>query len=354
MLLAAFTADVVFCLFFVICLQNWIIPVVVNVICLFLAVCAFAENKILLSSNWYKNLFVDFEHERYPDNVWYRKHDERNFDLINLGSNSSKYAFDYSDLDIKAMNWAPGSQTLIDDFKLVKNYHSILKAGGVVLISIMPFTSINKKTGFMDSFKYCKSLDSTFIEEKYRRKCYLYARLPILFGKAAGKAFVKILLGKDKFPSAQNTVGSNPMSGTELEADAKRWIDGWKKQFGISDLSAPLTQENQKGREVRIEVMRNLIDFCTERGYKPIYVIAPVTEYLSRYFTKEFKQVYIYDFLKQVDRDIPLLDYSENTELKDKDLYFNSYFFNMRGAKSFTRIVTGDIMKGKLCNFYLS
>lgn len=343
--LGVLAADVVCCLFFAFGFRNWIVPIAANALCVFLAGCALAVNKVLLSSNWYKSLFVDFEHERYPDNVWYRKHDERNFDLINLGSNSSKYAFDYSELGVKAMNFAPGSQTLIDDFRLVQNYHSILKLGGVVLISIMPFTSINKKTGFIDSFKYCKSLDSALIDEKYRRKCYLYARFPILFGKTAARALVKKLMGKDRIPLAVNKTQNNPMSETELEADARQWITGWKKQFAISDMSAPLTQENQRGREVRIGVMRNLIDFCTERGYKPVYVIPPMTEYLDSYFTGEVKQIYIYDFLTQVNRNIPLFDYSHSQDLMDKDLYFNSFFMNERGARCFTSIVTGDIMK---------
>ena len=239
------------------------------------------------------------------------------------------------------MNWAPGSQTLIDDFKLLKNYHSILKTGGIVIISIMPFTSINKETGFMDTFKYYKTLDViTSIDKMYWRKCYFFSHFPILFGKPAIKAFVKVMLGKDKKRIEPNKVQNNPMCDAELEADAKRWVDGWKKQFKITDLSAPLTEDNQKGREIRIEIMRNLIDFCTERGYKPVYVITPVTEYLSKFFTRDFKRIYIYEYLKQVNRNIALLDYSEIEELKDKDLY---YFFNERGAKLFTERLLLDL-----------
>ena len=340
--LMAFLLDVVFCSCFILLLKNWTIPVVVNAVGFFCLVCILVVNKILVKSNWYKNLFADFEHERYPDNIWYRKHDERNFDLINLGSNCAKYAFDYSESNIKAMNWASGSQTLIDDFKLVKNFHSILKDGGTVLITIMPFTSINKKVGFMDSFKFCGTLDSTLIDEKYKRKCFLFRRFPVLFGKTAIKAFLKVILGKDKrIITDLWKSDKNPMTEEELKNDAKRWIDGWKKQFNISDLSAPLTLENQTGRVVRIKVMQNLIDFCNERGYKCVYVIPPVTKYLDEYFTDEFKENYIYDYLKQVNRSIPLLDFSNDNELMDKDLYFNTYFLNRKGAKMFT----GQVIK---------
>lgn len=343
--LAAFLLDVLFCLAFIILLKNWILPVVVNCLAFLGLSLLFVMNKVLLKSNWYKNLFVDFNHERYPDNVWYRKHDERNYDLVNLGSNCSKYAFDYSDCDIKAMNWAPGSQTLIDDFKLVKNFHSILKDGGIVLITIMPFTSINKKVGFMDVFKYCYSLDSTLIDKKYITKCLIMKKYPILFGKTAIKALIKILIKRDYFYSNEHwKMQNNPLSDEQLKEDAANWINNWKKQFNINDLSAPLTEENQVGRQIRIKIMRNLIDFCIQRGYRPIYVIPPSTKYLTNYFTDNFKKIYIYDFLKSVERDIPTFDYLSNCEeFSDYNLYFNSYFFNQRGAKKFTMDIINKI-----------
>ena len=58
---------------------------------------------ILKKTNWYKNLFVD---DIYPGNIWYREHSKRNFDLVTLGSSGAKWAFDFSDSGIKAMNWA--------------------------------------------------------------------------------------------------------------------------------------------------------------------------------------------------------------------------------------------------------
>ena len=93
----------------------------------------------------------------------------------------------------------------------------------------------------------------------------------------------------------------------------------------------------------RIDVMQKLIDFCTERNYKPVYIIPPTTEYLAEYFTDDFQRIYIYDFLKQVNRNIPIFDYSQSKELMNKDFYFNSYFLNKHGAKVFTQKVIKDL-----------
>lgn len=305
---------------------------------------------LLYRTNWYKSMFRDLNHETYPDNVWYRKHDERNYDLVNLGSSGGKWAFDYADLNIKAMNWAQQPQTLLEDYNLLRHFHSILKQGGYVLITIMPFTGLNKKTGLMDAMKYVKfDIQGEPIQPYMFKQAQRYANYPILFKKQAIKALIKYFLGRDKkFGERPETqLDLNPMSKEELEMDAKKWIDGWKRQFGISDFDSPLTKENEEGRAYRIKLMQTLIDFCTERGYKPVYIIPPVTEHLAKYYTPKFEETYIYGYLKEVNRDVLTLDYSKDKEFRfNDDLFFNSFFLNKKGRKLFTRRVLKDL---KIC-----
>ena len=301
---------------------------------------------ILKKTQWYRNMLVDPDHNIYPDNTWYRTHDERNFDIVNLGSSGGKWAFDYSDLDIKAMNWAQQPQTLLEDYNLLRHYHSILRKGGYVLITIMPFSGLNKETGLMDAFKYVNlDCQGEPIQPFLYKEACRYARYPILFKKQAAKALIKYILGKERKSDkyAHTKVTHNPMSSTQLEEDAKLWIDGWKRQFGIDDFEAPLTPKNMSGREYRVKLMRQLVDFCAERGYKPVYVIPPVTKHLGKYFTSKFQKLYIYDFLQQVDRDVQTLDYSKDVELMEDDLYFNSFFLNARGRKLLTAKVLDDL-----------
>lgn len=303
-------------------------------------------SKPIYATEWYKGFFVGADGETYPDNNWYRKHEERNFDLINLGSSGGKWAFDYSGFNIKAMNWAQQPQTLLEDFNLLRNYHSILKKGGIVLIAIMPFTGLNKTTGFRDAMKYLKIDAHEPIQPVEIKRARLYTQYPILMGRPAIKALIKHLLRKEKIASVEKKadVENNPMSKNQLEQDAKRWVEGWKQQFAIGDFEAPLTETNQKGRDYRIKLMRELIDFCTERTYKPVYVIPPVTKHLSQYYTPKFEETYIYGFLKSVDRSILLLDYSKDESLQKDDLYFNSFFLNKKGRKIFTERVLQDLI----------
>lgn len=305
-------------------------------------------SELLKKTQWYKDLFVDYEHKIYPGNEWYRSNESRNYDLVNLGSSSGKWAFDYDGISIKAMNWAQQPQTLLEDYNLLRHYHSILRKGGYVLITIMPFTGINKKTSVIDAFKYL-NLDQqgeVFEPFLYKKAC-LYRKFPILFGKPAIKALIKYFLKKETSKvdrqNALANVEKNSMDEKQLQDDAQKWIEGWKRQFNILDLEAPLTHENLEGRTYRIEVMREMIDFCIEREYLPVLVIPPVTQHLSRFYTPRFKELYIYDFLREVDRDIKILDYSNDEGLCDSSLYFNSFFLNIKGRKFFTKRVLSDL-----------
>lgn len=297
---------------------------------------------LLYKTNWYKNLFFD---DVYPGNYWYREHSERNFDLINLGSSGGKFAFDYNGFKVKGMNWAQQPQTLLEDYNELRNFHSILRKGGYVLIVIMPFTSLNKQTGVYDALKYLKIACHEPIECHLYDKATRYAQYPILMGKPAIKALARYLLGKDvpRNNNAFSMVEHNPMTIEQLEKNAKHFVDGWKQQFNIEEFDAPLTEENKKGRAYRIELMRTIIDFCTERSYRPVYIIPPVTYHLSKYYTDLFLETYIYSYLKEVNRNVVLLDYSKSKDLLNDDLYFNSFFLNKRGRELFTKKVLTDI-----------
>lgn len=303
-------------------------------------------NSILKRTQWYRNMFVDYDYQIYPGNVWYRKHDERNFDIVALGSSGAKWAFDFEGFGVKGMNWANSPQTLVEDYNLLRHYHSILHKGSFVIITIMPFSGLNKETGLMDAMKYVRlDYQGEAIQPHLYEQACRYAQRPILLGRPAVKALIRYILGRESVTErfAFAKVNKNPMTNEQLETNALGFITDWKKQFGISDFEEPLTPNNLEGRCFRINLMRQLIDFCIERGYKPVYVIPPVTEHLSKYYTPGFEELYVYGFLNQVERDIPLLDYSKESDLKKDELYFNSFFMNNVGRKNFTERVLSDL-----------
>lgn len=92
-------------------------------------------NGLIRRSYWYNNIL-------FPDCKKFWSHNTFNLDVVNLGSNSGKYAFEYSEEHVKAANWAMGPQTLLADFEILKNYCSYLKNDAVVIIPLCPFTCL--------------------------------------------------------------------------------------------------------------------------------------------------------------------------------------------------------------------
>lgn len=297
------------------------------------------------ASEWYRGLFIDYGNELYPSQAWFRKHDERNFDVVAIGSASAKYAYDWSAIDVKGMNWGQVPQTLVNSFKLVKNFFSIVRKRGNFLITLCPFSGLHSEPTALETLKYLRLLDHELTcDMPHLARAQRLAAYPILFGKPAIKAGLNHLLKRErKVEDVRPTLDHNPMSEDELRRDAENWMRGWARQFGIADFEAPLTAENLESRKVRVKVLRDLVDFCVERGYRPVYVIPPVERHLAEKFTKQFKEIYIYGYLKDVARDVPLLDYTNDPEWQSADLYFNSFFLNRRGRKLFTECVVKDV-----------
>lgn len=301
-------------------------------------------NALIRRTAWWRGLFVDYDHTRYPDNEWYYKHNERNYDCVNLGSSAAYWCFDYAGTGVRGMNWANKPQTLLNGFRLLQNFHSILRQGGKVFIVIQPCTGLNCHTGLMDTFKYLGTLDDTLLDPTWRSKAYRFNAMPIFFGRSALRAVIRYLLKKERVsvPPAGATQEENPMGPQALEKDAERWVAGWQAQFGIQDLEAPLTAENLEGRAIRVKVMRELVDFARERGYEPIYVIPPMTAALANRLTPIFWEQYVASFLREVDRDVRTLDYLRQPKWQDASLFFNSFFMNAKGRRLFTKQVLMD------------
>ena len=139
------------------------------------------------------------------------------------------------------------------------------------------------------------------------------------------------------------TLDHNPMSAEELERDARDWMRGWARQFNISDFEAPLTEANKEGREIRVKVLRDMIDFCLEREYRPVYVIPPVTGHLAAKFSSRFREIYFDSFISGVGREVRLLNYLNDDRFQNPDFYFNSFFLNARGRRLFTEQVCSDL-----------
>lgn len=299
---------------------------------------------LLKKTDWYKNIFIYTT--QFVSNEGYRSDLQRNYDIVNLGSNPARFAFFYE--SVLGQNWSTGAQGLSEDLEILKYYFSYIKKGGTVLIPIVPFSSIFPYVKYYKMAytpvayysKFIKILDGYQARRLplFRKACY-FIRYPLF---VQPKAFRYLIRDTEK--DSRLYLSEQFMQPLELHNDANKWINGWMKEFDIDNLTLPLNDRLKEPFNESIKDLRNLISFCVERDLRSVIIIPPVTKYLSSYFTTEIKEQYIYSFVRQANiQNAVFLDYFDDERFQDPQYYFNSFFLNLRGRKLFTRQVLQDL-----------
>ena len=271
-----------------------------------------------------------------------------NLDVVNLGSNTGLYGFRYDGLPVKAANWALGPQSLNQDLMILKTYSSFIRPRGAILAPLCPYSSCAKNYTGTEWLKYYTFIHPGVIEDfslAQQRLAYAWKNHPFR------QAFRPMLRGvgqaiKRRVMGAKDLLGIDyqPLSDDTLERDAQGFIDGWKRQFRIDDMDAPLPAHILEGRKKRVATLKELIAFCRDREFKLYLVLPPVTPALLKRFSPTFRENYIYSFAKECGATPDmLLDYLDDAELNNSEFFVNSLFLNKRGAQLFTKRVLEDI-----------
>ena len=300
-------------------------------------------NKAIKNTNWYKNIFIYTE--QMCSNEGYRNYLIRNLDVVNVGSNPARFAFHYD--TILGENWSTGNQGKDMDYEILKFRHSFLKRRGVVLLPITPFSGV---AGFLKNnnpsyfgvhyyAKFAKTLDPgqalRIPECGYAMK---WLRFPILFEPKS----LRYLFFDVKEDNRLEITDMRLTKPQRIE-DARHWVEGWLNEFELINLEEPLNEKLKLGVDNSVKIMQETIDFLVERDLKPVLVLTPMCCELQNYFTEPIKEKLIYNFVKQINRSVEFLDYSNDNDLQRPELYFNTLYMNLRGRKIFTNRVLKDL-----------
>lgn len=309
----------------------------------FIGVCVLLLNKLYLKTNHWKNQFLFVKN--FISNVGYRDNLVRNFEIVNLGSNPALFGFFYE--NINGQNWATGSQGFPMDFEILKYYHSYIKEGGYVLIPIMPFSSISNfletcKNYWSDNYymKFIKILDYSQAKKiKNFYKIQLKMRYPVFFNPK-----LIYFIFHDVLPDNRLLIADQNMQAAELEYDAKRWIKSWMKEFSVTKYEDFWGEKFIKFYESGVKNLSEMIDYCLYRNLKPVIITIPISSYLAKEFTSEFRQKMITDFIKMANvKNVKFLDYMFDERFSKPELFNGSFFLNLSGRKVFTNQVLKDL-----------
>ncbi len=288
-------------------------------------------SRIARRSNWYNNVvFQDCS------KFWNIK--DYNIDVVNLGSNSAKYGFDYSDCDVIGHNWSMGPQSLMMDLNIIQCYHSYLKPGATVLIPLCPFSCLVGYDFSYFSDKYYTVLNHSQIPcynihkrvMMYDMRLNPYKYIPMI-------EFVRTVISKVK-------PGKKKKPQCDFEKDAVRFINAWKEQFFLKEFDDEWSLLNKNSYEESKEILRKTTDFCERYGFKPVLVMPPVSQPLRKYFNEKALDQCIINYVKEaVDGSVTFLNYFDDSQYNDESLFMNSYFLNKKGAVIFTKQVLNDL-----------
>lgn len=280
-------------------------------------------NKVIRHTHWYDAYWQGVQ-KFWSINTF-------GLDVINLGSGAAVHAFDYSEAGVKGMNWALAPQSLVHDYNILRNYFSYLREGAVVIITICPFSCLYSQYDKKANFKYYTFLHPATIidfDDNERTRALTirsnpFKAMPAQSIKLTTKELLRVL--KQKLVPNKHQI--------DLKPTADSMLNGWKKQFGITDLSAPLSEQHLAEQKSRRESLDEIIAFCRERNLKPIVVIPPMHHTLTDQFTPEFLDNYVNKFLNGIDAPIYNNMYKYSHE---DDCFASALFLNKDGAKRYT------------------
>jgi hypothetical protein len=286
-------------------------------------------NYLYKKTNFYKNQFIDAEK--------FLREIPHNLEIVNLGSTSPKFAFDYSESSLLGMNWSFEHQSFEYDFRVLKQFHGFLKEGAFVLLPVCPLNFFFYRYAHnSDNYKYYKFLDTALINNYSKKTKLLHIDYPILTAK---RNLLRLI--KDVPADNRLEIERNPMQEKELRADAQKWVNGWLRLFSLDSLeTGSLSEENKSSIDKNIAILSEMIDFCLERKYQPVLIMAPVTEELGNLFPQSFIDEHILGNIQKANtQNVPMFNYMQDERFTSSEFYFNAFLLNKNGRKIFTKAV---------------
>ena len=290
-------------------------------------------NALIRRGYWYDNVFM-------PDTRKLNVYSTFNTRVVNLGSTSAVYAFDYSGLGVKGANWALRRNPLAGDLAVLKNYSSYLdEKKSTVIIPLCPFSALS---GSYEPF-----------EERYYS--ILYA------SSIPGYSYVHAVQAQEKvmnpvmyypwyalFTDFWHMIfksESTSLTEEKMVVDAQNWVNNWLHEFSLKDFSTPLSLVNKYNIGEAEQCLNELLVYCKEKNIEVVLAVPPMYRTLSSKFTEEIQKRLFGDLERLAkDHGIKFMNYMNDQEFSQNRTYFrNSYLMNKLGAKAFTKRILTDL-----------
>lgn len=295
-------------------------------------------NYIIKKTSWYNSFFSDCQ--KFWNGVPY------GLQIANVGSNSGKYSFDFSNNSLKGFNFAMSPQTFVMDKAMINFFSDHFTSKAKIIIPICPFSSIVGYSYPINPKRYYTILSKDYIPNYNHGECNRITDIkenPLDFFSI--HYILKQILLALKI-SIRSTISKKWNQTEQFKIDAITWEKNWMKEFSISNLENPLSPENKRSRNEAVEILKDLICTIQDKGLDPILIIPPIHKSLSNCFSDNMREVYINSYIYPIieKQHVIFLNYMDDELFSNNiHLFSNSYLLNKAGAKLFTKRVLADL-----------
>ena len=291
----------------------------------------------LYSLSWISKNYADDMSVKFLE---FERKNIRNLKIINVGSSHTTYGIKYPE-SIKGYNLGLSSQKFYYDFEILKKYHNRFDKDCIIIIPISIFSFYNGNDVEDISRNYIQFLNQEVIlginKNEYILGKYFSATQPIVKIPKTLK-YIIVSLKNRKFNKKYIIYPEN----LSFEEKQKAAVETALNHLGIEDI------RYSNDKSIGINQLTNILNFCEERGFKPILISTPQTYLYNEQIGEKNYQERIYNNIKEVENKINkkylYLDYSHDKRFINNLEYFSDDdHLNEKGAEYFTKILLNDI-----------
>jgi hypothetical protein len=294
-------------------------------------------NALCRKTYWYNEVL-------FPDCAKFWNHKTFNLDVVNFGSTSGVYAFNYEGIPLKCANWALARNPLSGDEAVLKNYMSYLNPkGSTAIFPLCPFSTLAGSYECYEdryyTFLYSSSIPS-FSKQRQTKVVHMKNR-PLKY-----YPIYELLRDVGRFlVSPFRKKHMVILSEEKMKSDAEKWMTGWCFEFSINKLGTPLSLINKDAINDASAILNRIINLCKDRNITPVFVIPPMYHTLSEKFNPAMRKQLLNSVLTNMEiRGVRFLNYMDDSEFSNKSEFFiNSFILNEKGAKKFTKKIISDL-----------
>lgn len=265
------------------------------------------------------------------------------YDYVAFGSSYGLYGISFPK-ECNGFNFCIGGQFFYYTNKMLREYTpKCLKPGGTVYLVIADLVFARLGKGLYRPERYSFLLTRNSMGKDYSYLDYIRMRFPFFFNRKALIQIVRTLVrGVD---NSYELLEKNKLNYEQTLQQARKRCSSWCRQFGLKDtVSDEIASELEKEFIETRTVLTKMIQFCLDKGFKPVLVVTPVSQAMNECLSDVFIQKVLFGNIHLANtQKVPLLNYLRDGRFQDRSLYANNAdFLNARGRKLFTNMLLND------------